>query len=808
MKYLLALITILFLATSAIAQGYINPPIYATGYIYAQPAPTVNTIIRNSINPNNLNILAGGNITTWNITLPSPPFDGQVITIGCPSGTATTLNILSSDGSTITPNNLGSCISTGIFLQYQYNFAFNTWLILSSSSPLPNILDAPLDQIANIYAIYAARRVVGIASQTGFYKGPLYTIQRESDNATMDVYASVAAVDGWPSKTALQAWRDALGSSTALVTEIYDESGNARHITCSGTACPLLNLDGPQAIFDFDGVNTQFTAVSQLGAFVQNVTGASIIAVRRHDSTQATDRPLVFFSTNAASSGTRLSLGPSVATGAESVRGRRLDADTVQQTVGFTNDTNWAVEVATVNYTNRLISHYRGSSTETLTPFETSGSTTDLVSLAANIGYNSAGVNTHFNGKIAVLAFVSGVLTTAQASSLITNFNSTLMPASPKSQFLKWNSTGLWGNYTLAPGLTNVTVMVPDGTTPAPLTLTSHRYHHHTRITVRPSGRLWIATTSGLDAEDKAGQMQVLFTSTDGGVTWTAPISAVPSQSVMADGATPARIIWSRAFVTYGGNLYLVSAVQSPASSNSQGLVLIGTQCNDDGSVGTPFLVSTDSYTALSGITQPVYDPVLGPALFPTASLYGPWGGSNPGFTPATFGSVITQDGGVSSPQFVEPATFSIDGGSMNLQRLWRKLTGILQNNAWSQLSTDGGATWSPLAVTDIPDAPSAKGVIRLPDGRTALVGNPNNRTDVGANTRDPLYLALFDTTGSLTSVYAVRQGISPTPTYAGAGKVGGAAYPDVCTDGTNLYVSYSLQKESVGFTKIPISGL
>ena len=43
---------------------------------------------------------------------------------------------------------------------------------------------------------------------------------------------------------------------------------------------------------------------------------------------------------------------------------------------------------------------------------------------------------------------------------------------------------------------------------------------------------------------------------------------------------------------------------------------------------------------------------------------------------------------------------------------------------------------------------------------------------------RDPLALGIYTPNGALSAVYAVRQGESSTPTYAGIGKAGGAAYP------------------------------
>ena len=92
-----------------------------------------------------------------------------------------------------------------------------------------------------------------------------------------------------------------------------------------------------------------------------------------------------------------------------------------------------------------------------------------------------------------------------------------------------------------------------------------------------------------------------------------------------------------------------------------------------------------------------------------------------------------------------------------------------------------------------------------MPDKSIALIGNPVDNGTL----RDPLYLATFSrTTGKLKAVSAIRQGVSDVPVYPGDGKGGGASYPGAVVVGTNLHVSYSLQKESVGHTRIPLSSI
>lgn len=132
MRLLLALWATLW-ATFAAAQGYINPPIYATGYIAVQPGTAVRTQVYNAVNPNNLNILAQGNITGWTITLPAPPFDGEIITVGCPGGNVSGLSVVTTDGSTVGAGSPIICAQGNIAL-YQFNYIANSWMVIYSGN--------------------------------------------------------------------------------------------------------------------------------------------------------------------------------------------------------------------------------------------------------------------------------------------------------------------------------------------------------------------------------------------------------------------------------------------------------------------------------------------------------------------------------------------------------------------------------------------------------------------------------------------------------------------------------------------------
>lgn len=109
-----------------LAQGYINPPIYSPGIINQVGGTTINTVVAASYNhPTDLRIYNLGTITTWNITLPTPPYDGQSISLGCQFA-VTTINWLTTDGSAIGPGLPITC-GANSNLSVQYSSVYNTW---------------------------------------------------------------------------------------------------------------------------------------------------------------------------------------------------------------------------------------------------------------------------------------------------------------------------------------------------------------------------------------------------------------------------------------------------------------------------------------------------------------------------------------------------------------------------------------------------------------------------------------------------------------------------------------------------------
>lgn len=77
-------------------------------------------------------VLATGAITTWNVLLPTAPYAGQTVIIGCPGGTVSTLTITATLPASvaIVGTNPTSCTSGGLISQgvgFTYSVSANTW---------------------------------------------------------------------------------------------------------------------------------------------------------------------------------------------------------------------------------------------------------------------------------------------------------------------------------------------------------------------------------------------------------------------------------------------------------------------------------------------------------------------------------------------------------------------------------------------------------------------------------------------------------------------------------------------------------
>lgn len=487
--------------------------------------------------------------------------------------------------------------------------------------------------------------------------------------------------------------------------------------------------------------------------------------------------------------------------------GRRLDADSYQSTTSTTAFIDDEVMVVGGEFLWGVSDlHFRRNKTRLVsnTSWQTSGSTS-----ATNSAHVCMGASTTAGASPASVYIGHVVLCNplAELSSDTIALIEGFIEYKSGLPTIDWNlNTRSAGVMSTATVKATTVIQSPSGATVTESDLPSWRYRHSNQIWYH-WGRLHVAyDASGTNEHGGGGNSHYQY-SDDLGLTWSAPQVLVPSQSNWTAAATAfaagSHVIWSRRWVTYQGRLFYTGVVALLEGSvlNDEGstaVMIAAVEVFENGTVGTPFRITPEDYSTVDGKTKLNYDSTLGPALFPTASIFGRHGGTASGRSGAAMDGFQTQDG---EQWFEKHAAYLNDTDSDRIIRTLRKLTTSVSLAFFSE-SSDGGNTWSYIRKTNVPTSPSPTELIRLHNGKFAIIGNIDSP-------RTELYLAILNaTTRRVESLNYIRTGVSSTPDYAGTFKTGGAAYAAAVQVGNYLHVSYSTQKEDMVHSRVLIPGL
>lgn len=109
-----------------IATITLNQARNAQGYLLVPTGTTVNTTV-----PNTAAVVAAtGTITTWNIVLPTAPYDGELVKASCPGGAASTVAItatLPASVAIVGTAYTACTASPATDAAFIYNASGNTW---------------------------------------------------------------------------------------------------------------------------------------------------------------------------------------------------------------------------------------------------------------------------------------------------------------------------------------------------------------------------------------------------------------------------------------------------------------------------------------------------------------------------------------------------------------------------------------------------------------------------------------------------------------------------------------------------------
>lgn len=337
-------------------------------------------------------------------------------------------------------------------------------------------------------------------------------------------------------------------------------------------------------------------------------------------------------------------------------------------------------------------------------------------------------------------------------------------------------------------------------------------YNMHPMVTYQ-GGTLFASWSNGAINEDNPGQQVLGTVSTDGGGNWAGWKVYFPSQDKNppeepgSDGRVPGRVLTADGYATIGGDVYAIAEVwdwiQTDSGRGKQGWGRIARRVAPDGTLGPIFWLEPTSPEPKPGF--PSYPNAFDPAYGPIARQIIAYLADPRNTPPWDYKSQWTEDGpSADGEQLGHPAHAYVQPDGTWI-RLWRD-SGT--SRLYASASHDHGRSWAPAIRTTIPDSASKSFVGQLPDGQVYIVGSQQDAEHVASNGhRDPISVALASDGVHFDRVGVIRYGAAPAR-YAGAHKNPGFEYPSAIATNTDLWVIYSVNKEDVDITKMPMSSL
>ena len=320
-------------------------------------------------------------------------------------------------------------------------------------------------------------------------------------------------------------------------------------------------------------------------------------------------------------------------------------------------------------------------------------------------------------------------------------------------------------------------------------------YAHHGHVAYFRNA-LYAAWSNHAQDEDAPGQHVQIRRSADLGETWTDPVVLFPPLDDVAPASEDGpgrRKQCSNGFAVVDGVLYAFSEVWDKTGEKQRdGLGRLARAISAEGTLGSPFwLRAAPPPARTTGPAYPAGDPSLVQKI--DAHLGRPgneltW----------DFRHLTTRPRADDGHQLCEPTrAWRLPDGTWC--RMYRDLGGSRCN--YASFSHDDGATWTAPTRTDFPDACSRATSGMLPDGQVYVISN------ISRQQRDPLAISLARDGMRFDRVALIRSGVPPRR-YEGRYKDIGFQYPHAGVAGDSLRVIYSVNKEDVEITSIPLTDL
>ena len=366
-------------------------------------------------------------------------------------------------------------------------------------------------------------------------------------------------------------------------------------------------------------------------------------------------------------------------------------------------------------------------------------------------------------------------------------------------------------------------------------------YNHGAEIFVHPSGSVIVGWKNGAVDEDAPGQRIMAAWSTDGGRSFSQPLTVFSNLSAVTGFYLPGKVLNGGAMQTNGGRMYVMASVCNNTLSNTSSTKWVGSAASS----------SHHEYKVNASLARQVTLSAKGVPSFGT--VYWDSNATPPGFESTgipcrkQMPRQMAHDLSAISARSITDDPFQTAVSSSDRARYfltehtsWTTLNKqediLLMRNNWPGFSngsllgkmwyyyasvrsgSGSGSGWSVPKRTNIPDSQAnmASGSFVRRDGSRPvfLVNNAVPRpctarhhpVIIGCD-RDPLVISVAEDGRNFSRAWALIGG-RPPMRFPGMCKNPGFMYPQAQVANGSLWVAYSINKEDIGLTVVPLSAL
>ncbi|NGM60421.1 hypothetical protein G5B30_00695 [Sphingobacterium sp. SGG-5] len=327
-------------------------------------------------------------------------------------------------------------------------------------------------------------------------------------------------------------------------------------------------------------------------------------------------------------------------------------------------------------------------------------------------------------------------------------------------------------------------------------------YNHYACL-IHHKGKFYAMWGNHALGEDAPGQ-RVLYATSDTWGNWTDAQELFPAPGPVRARTESGIHLKPDRWAVLNDVLYAITYV------HGAGVYPIARSVGGDGELGDPFLVQNlPSSGALPSYMQGPGAPTIAPAR--GIQLYN-WYRQNDQISWWAGAAWGVQRTAVDGQRLIESFIYRAKDGKLVLMlRDWGTPSNPVHSNRMYVSFNDGVGGWEPLHPTDIPDSPSRAQAITLDDGTVLLIGNQNvpEYDQALYLDRDPMTISVSSDGYTFDRVYALRTDSPLKYRFTGVrGRNRGYGYSSSIVHEGWLYTLYSIGKEDMGITRLPLSAL